>query len=59
MSETHWKSLTNPDYLGGYSLEPGKDIVLTIKQVRKETVTGVGGKRKSASSATGRKTRNR
>ena len=45
MSETHWKSLTNPDYLGGYSLEPGKDLVLTIKQVRKETVTGPGGKK--------------
>ena len=44
MSETHWKKLFNPNYLGGYSLEPGKDIVLTIKQVRQEIVTGVGGK---------------
>ena len=45
MSETHWKKLINPDYLGAYSLDPGKDIVLTIRQVRKETVTGADGKK--------------
>ena len=45
MSETHWKRLMNLDYLGGYSLDPGKDMILTIKQVRKETVTGPGGKK--------------
>ena len=45
MSETHWKKLINPDYLGAYSLDPGKDMILTIKQVRKETVTGPGGKK--------------
>lgn len=45
MSETHWKRLINPDYLGAYSLDPGKDIVLTIKTVRKEMITGTGGKK--------------
>jgi len=45
MSETHWKKLINPDYLGAYSLDPGKDIVLTIKTVRKEMITGTGGKK--------------
>ena len=45
MSETHWKKLINPDYLGAYSLEPGQDMVLTIKQVRKEMITGTGGKK--------------
>lgn len=42
---THWKKLTNPDYLGAYALENGKDIVLTIGYVCEETVTGVGGKK--------------
>lgn len=45
MSETHWKKLINPDYLGAYSLDPGKDMVLTIKQVRKEMITGADGKK--------------
>ena len=44
MSETHWKKLINPDYLGAYSLDPGKDMILTIGQVRKEMITGTGGK---------------
>ena len=42
---THWKKLTNPDYLGAYSLENGQEIVLTIKSVRNEMVTGNGGKK--------------
>ena len=41
---THWKKLTNPDYLGTYSLEDGQDIVLTISNVRQEVVTGPEGK---------------
>ena len=47
MSEqlTHFKRLVNPDYLGAYSLEPGQDMILTIKQVRKEEITGTGGKK--------------
>jgi len=45
MSETHWKKLINPDYLGAYSLDPGKDMVLTIKAVRKEMITGADGKK--------------
>ena len=45
MSETHWKRLINPDYLGAYSLDPGKDMVLTIRQVRKELITGADGKK--------------
>lgn len=44
MSDTHWKRLINPDYLGAYSLDPGKDMILTIKQVRREVITGTGGK---------------
>lgn len=44
---THWKALTNPDYLGAYSLEDGKDIILTIDTVRQETITGTDGKRET------------
>ena len=44
MSETHWKKLTNPNYLGTYSLTPGQDIILTIGKVAKEMVTGADGK---------------
>lgn len=42
---THWKKLTNPDYLGAYSLDNGEDIILTIDFVRTETVTGPEGKK--------------
>lgn len=42
---THWKKLTNPDYLGAYSLEGGQDIILTIERVQVETVTGPEGKK--------------
>ena len=45
MPKTHWKKLTNPDYLGAYALEDGKDVVLTINYVREEVVTGTGGKK--------------
>ncbi|MFA5307189.1 MAG: hypothetical protein WC365_07115 [Candidatus Babeliales bacterium] len=38
--KTHWKKLQNPDYLGSYSLDPGKDMILTIKTVKVESVTG-------------------
>ena len=42
---THWKKLTNPDYLGAYSLENKQDIILTIAKVSSETVTGPEGKK--------------
>lgn len=45
MSETHWKRLINPDYLGAYSLEAGNDMILTIKSVKREMITGTGGKK--------------
>ena len=45
MSKTHWKKLNNPDYLGAYALEPGQDLIATIKAVRKEMVTGADGKK--------------
>lgn len=42
---THWKKLTNPDYLGAYSLEKGQDLILTISSVQQEMVTGPEGKK--------------
>lgn len=51
MSEvlTHWKKLTNPDYLGAYALEPGQDLIVTIKSVANEVVTGTDGKKETCS----------
>lgn len=42
---THWKKLTNPDYLGAYALDEGQELILTISYVREETVTGPDGKK--------------
>lgn len=42
---THWKKLTNPLYLGAYSIEDGQDLVLTIKTVTQEVVMGADGKK--------------
>lgn len=45
MSLTHFKRLTNPNYLGAYSLDGGTDIVLTIKELNVEPVIGSDGKK--------------
>lgn len=45
MGKTHWKKLNNPDYLGAYALEPGEDLVLTIRTAGEETYMGNGGKK--------------
>lgn len=42
---THWKKLTNPNYLGAYSIENGQDLILTIKYVQEEKVIGPDGKK--------------
>ena len=42
---THWKKLTNPDYLGAYALLPGEDLIVTIKDVTQGDVIGTGGKK--------------
>ena len=34
MSKTHWRKMTNPNYMGAYSLDEGRDVVLTIAYVR-------------------------
>ena len=47
--KTHWKKLQNPDYLGAYALNPGEDIIVTIKTVRVEKVIGTDGKKEECS----------
>ena len=44
-TRTHWKKLCNPDYLGSYALDPGEDLIVTIKLVKKEMVNGPDGKK--------------
>lgn len=46
---THWKKLTNPDYLGSYALLPGEEIIATIKSISNEEVTGADGKKEICS----------
>ena len=41
--KTHWKQLRNPNYLGGYSFQPGEEMTVTITGVTKEMVKGVDG----------------
>ena len=48
MAQTHWRKLINPDYLGAYSIDPGKTMVLTIRTVKNEMVTGTDGKKENA-----------
>ena len=36
---THWKKLTNPNYLGSYAFQPGEEKALTIRKVGTEEVT--------------------
>lgn len=46
---THWKKLTNPDYLGAYALEPNQDLIVTIKSVSNELVASPDGKKETCS----------
>ena len=44
MSETHWKKLTNPEYLGAYAFNPGEEKIVTIDHVTQEELIGENGK---------------
>lgn len=50
-SRTHWKALVNPDYIGAYALPDGEDLTVTIEFVRREEVTGTGGKKEECTVA--------
>lgn len=45
MSKTHFKKLTNPNYLGAYSIEDGQDLILTLQKIQNEMVMGADGKK--------------
>lgn len=42
---THWKTQFNYQWLGAYSLPDGKDIALTIREMKREEVVGMSGKK--------------
>lgn len=44
-TKTHWKKNFNYDYMGAYSLPEGKDVIVTIKALKKEQVKGPKGKK--------------
>ena len=50
-TKTHWKKLVNSDYIGAYSLEPGKDLDVTIESVSRQLVTSAGGKKEECTVA--------
>jgi hypothetical protein len=43
--KTHWKKLTNPEYLGAYDFQPSEERVVTVKEIKKAVVTGPDGKK--------------
>ena len=48
MEKTHWKKLTNPNYLGDYSMPTdGSDLIVTIDYVRYEEVVGTNGRKEN------------
>lgn len=49
--KTHWKKLTNPDYLGAYSLDEGEQRTLKIIKVSREMVQGSDGKKEECTVA--------
>lgn len=51
MSKTHWKKLTNPNYLGAYDFDIGEKRTLTIAKTVREMVTGPGGKKEECTVA--------
>lgn len=44
MTQTHWKKLTNPNYLGAYAFDENQEMVVKIKEVRVESVQNAQGK---------------
>jgi len=51
-TKTHWKKLTNPNYIGAYCMPPdGSDVILTIDKVVREMVVGEGGKKEECTVA--------
>jgi hypothetical protein len=43
-SVTHWKKLTNPNYIGAHDLQPGQELSVMIESVANEVVKCFDGK---------------
>lgn len=41
---THWKKLTDPNFIGAYSLQPGEEKTVEIVSVGRQRVKGADGK---------------
>jgi hypothetical protein len=41
---THWKKLTNPNYIGAHDFQPGQELTVTIEAVANEVVKCFDGK---------------
>jgi hypothetical protein len=52
MKKTHWKSLTDAEFLGAWSLEENENRVLKIKHVERKEITGPGGRKDDCTVAT-------
>lgn len=50
-NKTHWKKLTNPNYLGAYSLMENEERTVTITKVVREIVTGEGNRKEECTIA--------
>jgi len=48
---THWKKLTNPDYIGAYSLDPAEERTVEIVKVVRQMVNGADGKKEECTVA--------
>lgn len=51
MTKTHYKRLMNPDYIGAYALNENEDLTVVIDFVRRERITGTGGKQEECTVA--------
>jgi hypothetical protein len=40
----HWKKTTNPNYLGAYAFDDGKDMIVQVKDVKMEMVQNQQGR---------------
>jgi len=50
-NQTHWKKLTNPDYIGAYSLNEGEERTVEIIKVSREMIMGSDGKKEECTVA--------
>lgn len=41
---THWKKLTNPNYIGAHDFQPGQELTVTIETISNEMVKCFDGK---------------